>query len=80
MRAMDPSDDKLGDGVTTITEWELWACANEMIRQHGDNAGPFAAMRSDALMDEGDAGGARIWRLISTRIDQLLLAPTGTLQ
>jgi hypothetical protein len=63
-----------------ISDWELWACANEMIRQHGEDAGTFAAMRSDALLDEGDTDGARAWRLICGRIDQLLLAPSGTIQ
>jgi hypothetical protein len=63
-----------------ISEWELWACANEMIRQHAEDAGTFAAMRSDALFDEGDIGGAKIWRLISARIDQLLAPPTGSIQ
>jgi hypothetical protein len=66
--------------VTEISDWELWACANEMIRQHGEDAGSFAAMRADALFDQGDLGGARIWRLISARADQLLAAPEGTIQ
>ena len=77
---MGSSEDKLGDGVTMISERELWACANEAIRQHGDDAGTFAAMRSDALFDEGDIGGARIWRLISAKIGQLFAAPSSSIQ
>jgi hypothetical protein len=60
-----------------LTEWELWACANELIRQHAFDAPIFAAMRADALMGEGDLDGARNWRLIVKRINDLLARPAG---
>jgi len=28
-----------------IPDWELWACANKMIEQHGDGTVTHAAMR-----------------------------------
>ncbi len=60
-----------------LTEWELWACADEAIRQHGLDAPIFAAMRADKLLEEGEIDGAANWRLIVTRINQLLAKPPG---
>ena len=37
-----------------LTEWELWACANEYIRQHGFDAPIHAAMPADELLESGD--------------------------
>lgn len=54
-----------------ISEWELWACASEMVRRHGADAGTHAAMRSDELLEGGDRIGAATWRRIMDRIDAL---------
>ena len=54
-----------------ISDWELWACANKMIESHGADAAIHAAMRADALLDEGDLAGQRTWRAILQRIEQL---------
>jgi hypothetical protein len=61
-----------------VSEWELWACANELIRQHGDDAAIHGAMRADRLLFDGDAAGAAVWRQIVRRINALQ-AP-GTIQ
>ena len=58
-----------------ITEWELWACANQAINEHGADAPIFAAMRADELFEQGDDDGARTWRLIVERINGLLSGP-----
>lgn len=58
-----------------LTDWELWACANESIRQHGADAPIFAAMRADELLGEGDLDGAQNWRLIVQWIGDLLSRP-----
>jgi hypothetical protein len=60
-----------------LTEWELWACADEVIRQHGLDAPIFAAMRADQLLLEGEQDGAANWRLIVKRINELLARPPG---
>ena len=60
-----------------LEDWELWACANEAIRQHELDAPVFAAMRADALLEKGDLDGARTWRLIVARINELLKRPAG---
>lgn len=54
-----------------VTDWELWACANEVIRQHGANAGIFAGLRADELLLAGDIEGARTWMAIIRRIEEL---------
>ncbi len=61
--------------AATLPEWELWACAEEMIRQHGLDAPIHAAMRADALLEKGDDDGAAAWRLIVHRINGLLIEP-----
>lgn len=55
-----------------LSESELWACANEQIRQQAFDAPIFAAMRADELFEQGDEAGAVAWRSIVTRINELL--------
>jgi hypothetical protein len=43
---------------------ELWACALHMLKEHGDDAEVRAAERADALLDEGDFDGRRVWLTI----------------
>jgi hypothetical protein len=62
-----------------IGEWELWACANEMVRRHGADATLEAALKADSLFDAGDLDGSRIWRSILRRIERLQRAQ-GPLQ
>lgn len=61
-----------------IPEWELWACAHTLIRQHGADAPIYAAMRADALLEEGEQEGAATWRLIVDRVNQLLAGQERT--
>jgi hypothetical protein len=63
--------------MPVLTEWELWACADEVIRQHGLDAPIFAAMRADKLLEQGEMDGAANWRLIVKRINELLAEPAG---
>ena len=54
-----------------LTDWELWACAKIELDRHGKEASCHAAMRSDALLAEGDWDGHRTWLRIIERIDRL---------
>jgi hypothetical protein len=60
-----------------LSEWELWACANEAVRQNGFDAPTYAAMRADELLGAGDLKGAQHWRLIVFRINELLAQPAA---
>ena len=41
-----------------LSDWELWACAHECIRQHQLDAPIHAAMRADKLLEQGEIDGA----------------------
>jgi hypothetical protein len=60
-----------------LSDWELWACANETLKQHGEEAALSAATRADALLEKGDQDGVHNWLLIIDRIEQLLASPIG---
>ena len=66
--------------MAILSDWELWACANEYIRQHGFDAPIFAAMRADELGARCDLVGACNWRLIVDRIGQLLAPGSAAVQ
>lgn len=58
-----------------ICEWELWAVAHAFVRKHGADAAVFAAMRADALFEEGDLDGAQTFRLIVHKVNELQRGP-----
>jgi hypothetical protein len=62
-----------------LSEWELWACANHYIAQHGEDAAVIAALRCDELQAACDHDGARNYQAIIARINQLLEPPVGPL-
>lgn len=54
--------------MTTLSDWELWACAKQQMDQYGDLAAEAAAMRADALRESGDLDGVKAWVTIRDRI------------
>ena len=50
---------------------ELWACALQVERQHGDDAPRFVAERIGALVVGGDEEGVKTWKAIARRLDHL---------
>lgn len=54
-----------------IDERELWACAHQVLRQHGDYTDSFIAQRVGELAKRGDESGVATWRAIASRVDQL---------
>jgi hypothetical protein len=42
-----------------------------LIDQHRDSATIIAAMRADALLDEGDIDGVAVWRRIMRTVGEL---------
>lgn len=54
-----------------LSDRELWACANEVLRQHGDRAPVHVAERIGTLALAGDAAGVEAWKCIAQRLEQL---------
>lgn len=54
-----------------LSEWELWACANQVLTKHGDKAPLHVAEQIGALALAGDAAGIQTWQAIARRIGQL---------
>ncbi len=51
---------------------DIYASANELIKQHGDDAPIHAAMRADELLEAGDLDGLAVWKRILKAVDELL--------
>ena len=58
-----------------LTDWELWAVADTVIRQHGDSVARRVAERIAALALAGDRDGVTAWRQIADRVAKLTAAP-----
>jgi len=56
----------------TLTDWELWAVANKVLQQHGENAPLHVAERIGALTFAGDDGGVAAWKGIERRLLELM--------
>lgn len=54
-----------------LSEWELWACANQVLQTHRDKAPLHVAEQIGALALAGDEAGIRTWQAIARRISQL---------
>lgn len=63
-----------------IPDLDIWRAANELIKQHGEDAAIHAAMKADKFMTAGDVDGAATWRRIAAAMAELLRAavPPGT--
>ncbi len=59
---------------------ELWAVADETMRQHGEQAPLFVGERIGALVLEGDAAGVAAWRTIAVRMAQVTDGTTSSRQ
>ena len=54
-----------------LSIWELWACAQQTIKAHGNHAPVFVAERIGQLALEGDEDGVATWKAIAARIEQM---------
>ncbi|WP_076071692.1 DUF6961 family protein [Sphingomonas montana] len=54
-----------------LTDWELWACAQQVLKQHGTQAQVHIAERIGSLALAGDIAGVETWKQIADRVDQL---------
>ncbi|HSX57365.1 MAG TPA: hypothetical protein VLG14_18835 [Sphingomonas sp.] len=58
-----------------VDEREIWACAHQLMRQHGADAWFHAAQRADALLAQGEMDGHRTFLRILDCIRQLERQP-----
>jgi hypothetical protein len=63
--------------VAMIPDIDVWRCANELIKQYGDQADIEATTRADALLAEGDLEGRRVWLRMLKAIDGLQKVQPG---
>ncbi len=54
-----------------IRDRDIWRSANVLVKQHGADAPIQAAMRADAMLDEGDLDGYAVWRRILRAVEEL---------
>ncbi len=54
------------------SDLDIYRSANELIKQHGDDAPIHAAMRADELMETGDMDGRAVWLRIVKAVEELL--------
>ena len=57
--------------MTKLSDWELWACANQVLKLHGDKAAHHVAEQIGALVLQGDEDGIVAWQEIARRIAAL---------
>ncbi len=53
-------------------EIDIYRAANELIKQHGEDAPIHGAMRADELMEAGDMDGRGVWLRIVKAVEELL--------
>lgn len=61
-----------------LNDRELWACANQVLENHGEGAPVFVAERIGALALAGDMEGIAAWKAIASRVDQLMKPPRNS--
>ena len=63
-----------------LSTWELWACASEILKTHGDKAPLHVAEQLGAVALKGDEQGIRTWQEIARRIEALDAFSSATKQ
>ena len=54
-----------------IEEIEVWRAANQLIQRYGEDAEFEAAMRADAMIEQGDPEGLAFWKRVLKAVDEL---------
>ena len=55
-----------------LSDWELWACANHVLKTHGENAPLHVAEQIGALALVEDEAGIATWKAIAKRVAELM--------
>lgn len=60
-----------------LTDQEIWACAQQVIKQCGAKAPLHCALRIAELATAGDKEGVQTWQAIAAMVDHLIDFRTG---
>jgi hypothetical protein len=55
------------------TSIDIYISANELVKQHGEDAPIHAAMKADEMLEAGDLDGKTVWVRIMKATEELLL-------
>ena len=55
-----------------MDDLDIWRSAKLLVDEHGDTAAIHAAMRADAMLDEGDMDGYAAWKRVVRAVRVLL--------
>ena len=55
-----------------IPDLGIYRSAQVLVKQHGQDAPIHAAMRADAMLENGDLDGAAVWKRIVKAVEELL--------
>ena len=55
-----------------LSDWEIWACANQVLKTHGDDAPLHVAEQIGALAPVQDEVGIATWKAIAKRVAELM--------
>ena len=58
-----------GIEAVTVSDLDVYRSAKLFVDRHGDEAPIHAAMRADAMLENGDLDGAAVWRRIVTAVE-----------
>jgi hypothetical protein len=56
---------------------DVYRSAKLLIDDHGEAAAIEAAMKADAMLDQGDLDGAAVWRRIVAAVNEIQQAEPG---
>ncbi len=65
-----------GDAMTYNTDIQRYA--NDLVKEHGEDAPIRAAMRAHTLLDQGDRAGYALWKRIGS-MSNVILSKTAVI-
>ena len=57
--------------LAMIPDLDIYRSANLLLKQHGEDAPVYAAMRADAMLERGDLDGYAVWKRILRAVEEL---------
>ncbi len=55
-----------------LTDLDIYRTANVLVREHGQDAPIYAAIRADAMLDKGHLDGYAVWKRVLKAVGELL--------